>query len=251
MNSFAGNREVPLFTFRGHHSDGFAMDWSRTQPGYFASGDCTKFIHVYRPNDSGKWEVNSTPLVGHSNSVEDIQWSPNEQNIFASCSVDRSLRVWDIRTNNSMISVPNAHKSDVNVISWNRLDSVFLLSGGDDHAIKVWDMRQFVRGGQARPIATFMHHTAPITSVEWSYHDSTVFAASGEDNQITIWDLSVEKDESESSNINEKLKSLPPQLLFIHQGQKEIKELHWHQQIPGFIISTASSGFDIFKTINI
>ena len=113
------------------------------------------------------------------------------------------------------------------------------------------------------------------TSVEWNNIDSTVFAASSEDNKLSIWDLAVEKDDVELSEETDATaaaaaaaaaasadaakqtsepdpyKDLPPQLLFIHEGQKEMKELHWHPQIPGAIISTAHSGFNVFKTISV
>lgn len=76
------------------------------------------------------------------------------------------------------------------------------------------------------------HHTAPITSVEWHPTDSSSFAASGADNQLTLWDLAMEKDTDASrGDENKDLEALPPQLLFIHQGQKDIKELHWHPQV--------------------
>lgn len=56
-----------------------------------------------------------------------------EETVFASCSVDKSIRIWDTRERSkSMITVPDAHSCDVNVISWNRLVAYMLCSGADD-----------------------------------------------------------------------------------------------------------------------
>lgn len=189
-------------------------------------------------------------MIGHTGSVEDIQWSPNEKNVLATCSVDKSIRIWDTRAAPSkacMLTAENCHDSDVNVISWNKTEP-FIASGGDDGVLKVWDLRHFQN---KTPIATFKHHTDHITTVQWNPNESTVLASGGDDDQIAIWDLSVERDDSDTSQNDPQLKDLPPQLLFIHQGQKEIKELHWHPQLPGVILSTAHSGFNVFKTISV
>lgn len=56
--------------------------------GVLATGDCRRNIHIWKP-DNASWNVDQRPLVGHSDSVEDLQWSPNEPNVLASCSVDK------------------------------------------------------------------------------------------------------------------------------------------------------------------
>lgn len=245
----------PLFTFAGHQTEGFALDWSPTVPGRLATGSCNRNIHLWAMREAGSWVVDQRPLNAHTDSVEDIQWSPNEREVFASCSVDRSVRVWDARGAGEracMITVPQAHQSDVNVISWNRHEP-FIVSGGDDGVIKVWDLRQLSSAGSA--VATFKQHTRPITSVEWHPTDATVFAAAGDDHQITLWDLAVERDDADMNDdggeADDTGRQLPPQLLFIHAGQTDIKELHWHPQLPGVLASTAASGFNVFKTISV
>jgi len=65
---------------------------------------------------------------------------------------------------------------------------------------------------------------------------------------VALWDLAIEKDDAKEEK---SVKDLPPQLLFIHQGLQDVKEIHWHQQVSGLIMATSNSGIDIFKTISV
>ena len=110
-------------------------------------------------------------------------------------------------------------------------------------------------GPDPSPVASFTWHNAPITSIEWHPSEDSIFAASGADDQVTLWDLGVEQDDDEMGTTMDDTpagsREVPPQLLFVHQGQKDVKEVHWHPQIPGTVISTALDGFNIFKTISV
>jgi ribosome assembly protein RRB1 len=47
------------------------------------------------------------------------------------------------------------------------------------------------------------------------------------------------------------LADLPPQLLFLHQGQQEVTEAMWHPLLPSTAISAGSQGFHIWKAFNL
>lgn len=68
------NTVTPIFTFNGHKTEGFALDWSPTVPGLLATGDCRKDIHLWNPAEGSTWQVDQRPLIGHQESVEDLQW---------------------------------------------------------------------------------------------------------------------------------------------------------------------------------
>lgn len=239
----------PCFVFRGHRSEGFALDWSRCVTGRLATGDCDGGIHVWDMQSSGAgsggWKVDEKPYVGHTSSVEDIQWSPSEATVFISASSDRSVKIWDTRDSRRrpQLSMSDVHASDVNVLSWNSHVSYLLASGADDGSFKVWDLRG-AKASQSVALASFSYHKQAVTAIEWAPFDESVLCVSSADDQVTIWDLSVEAEEETPADGSA---AYPPQLLFIHQGQRNVKELHFHPQIPGVVMTTAEDGLNVFK----
>jgi len=246
----------PIFSYKGHRDEGYALDWSSVDTGRLATGDCYREIRTFKVGQDGKVVVDGSPLLGHKASVEDIQWSPTETTVLSSCSCDGTVKIWDTRNRNSAMLSINAHDTDVNVISWNRSVAYLLASGADDGEFKVWDLRMIKPKKESDPVGHFTWHKKPVTSLEWHPTDESVIAVSGDDNQVSVWDLALEED-IEVGNQHPKLTNdvfgssgqkvdIPPQLLFLHQGQDQPKEIHFHPQIPGLIGSTAADGIHMF-----
>jgi ribosome assembly protein RRB1 len=77
-----------------------------------------------------------------------------------------------------------------------------------------------------------------------------VLGVTGADHMTTIWDFGLEKDDDVPQEGAELQEDIPQHLFFVHQGQKDVKELHFHPQIPSLIVTTALDGFNIFKPAN-
>ena len=67
----------------------------------------------------------------------------SRRQVFASCSVDKTVQVWDARNFGSSMITVKVHDVDVNVMSWNSLVPFLLVTGADDGSFKVWDFRSF------------------------------------------------------------------------------------------------------------
>jgi len=238
---------APVFTFEGHETEGYAVDWSRVVAGRLLTGDCSKHIYLWEPAED-TWSVGKVPYQSHSSSVEDLQWSPNEPNVFGSCSSDKTVRIWDTRARDRSMLFVAAHKTDVNVISWNSKVPHLLASGADDGSAKIWDLRNFK---SSEPAAHFKWHRGPISSIEWHTTDESMLVMSSRDHTVTVWDMALEEDpDASASGASLEGVEIPPQLVFVHQGQQDIKEAHFHPQIPSLIISTGLDGINIFKPAN-
>jgi ribosome assembly protein RRB1 len=245
-----------------HRAEGFALAWRHlpSQSPLLLSGDATGLVNLFAVSPASVQLLSShPPSSGHdsggaaSYSVEDLNWSPGPGDCqFAGACTDGCLRLWDIRSpssNAAMQTIPVA-RCDLNVLSWNVQDVNLMCTGAEDGAVTVLDLRS-----PSQPLfRNDQWHLAAITTVEWHPTESAVLAVGGDDNQVSLWDLEAEPVDPKADlrNSNRKhLKRVPPQLLFVHAGQTEVRELHWHPEVPGLLASTAASGFHLFRTISI
>ena len=103
--------------FTGHTQEGFALDWSSVVEGKYVhlvpfaarylltrawmcsllSGDNAGRIH-YWTSGAAEWSIDQTPFVGHTSSVEDLQWSPSEATVSCPYQANEASE-WCCRTN--------------------------------------------------------------------------------------------------------------------------------------------------------
>ena len=131
-----------------------------------------------------------------------------------------------------------AHKRDVNACDWNKVASHLLVTGSDDASVKVWDLR-LAGEGVEEELLNFNWHTEPITSIRFQPSEESVIAVASEDNRVSIWDMSMENEEGDPT--------VPNELMFVHQGQEEIKELCFHPVYFEMMVTTSLDAINIFK----
>ena len=110
----------------------------------------------------------------------------------------------------------NAHDSDVNVLTWNSTNPDLIATGAEDGSFKVWDIRYWKEG---ESVFDMEWHTEPITSIHYQPGQDSVLVVSSDDNRTSVWDLAMEAEDRNEKN------DFPDQLLFLHQGQEEVKEV--------------------------
>ena len=74
-----------------HKAEGYALDWSPKTFGRLAAGTCDAQLWLYQSADeycSQFVKETQVGLQGHKESIEDIQWSPTQDHVLATCSVD-------------------------------------------------------------------------------------------------------------------------------------------------------------------
>jgi ribosome assembly protein RRB1 len=233
----------PISHFK-YKSEGYGLDWSTQVIGRLASGSCGGELQIYEAQDQNcsGFKKLGNPYSFHEGSIEDVQFSPNDSNTVSTCSTDGTVHFYDLRKpqNSGPGLVLNVADCDINVVSWNPSNAIHFAAGADDGSFKVYDIRH----PEEEPITNIYWHEDQITSIQWQPGDKYTLAVGSADNRVSIWDFSVESDLGMKDDAEAEI---PEQIIFLHQGQEDVKELRWSPYLKNTMMTTALSGFNLFQ----
>ncbi|XP_042049363.1 coatomer subunit beta'-1-like [Salvia splendens] len=117
---------------------------------------------------------------GHSHYIMQVTFNPKDTNTFASASLDRTIKIWNLGSPDPNFTL-DAHLKGVNCVDYfTGGDKPYLITGSDDHTAKVWDYQT------KSCVQTLEGHTHNVSAV--CFHPELPIIITGsEDGTVRIW----------------------------------------------------------------
>lgn len=137
--------------------------------------------------DSGKRVPNPPLVAGHKGGVLDIDFHPFNPYIVASCSVDCTVKVWQIPEEGLKENMTEAvqelrgHKRKVGTVDFHPTANNVLASTATDYLVQLWDIEK------GEKISTLDCHSNIIQSLTWN-NDGSLIVTSSKDKKLRVID---------------------------------------------------------------
>lgn len=173
---FNYNTLEKVHAFEAHTDYVRAIAVHPTQPLILTSSD-DMLIKLW--NWEKMWSMQRV-FEGHTHYVMQIVFNPKDNNTFASASLDRTVKVWQLGSNVANFTL-EGHEKGVNCVDYyHGGDKPYLISGADDRLVKIWDYQN------KTCVQTLEGHAQNVSAV--SFHPELPIVLTGsEDGTIRIW----------------------------------------------------------------
>uniref|UniRef100_A0A0P4W5G6 Beta'-coat protein n=1 Tax=Scylla olivacea TaxID=85551 RepID=A0A0P4W5G6_SCYOL len=140
---------------------------------------CSDDMTIKLWNWDKKWSCQQV-FEGHSHYVMQIVINPKDNNTFASASLDRTVKVWQLGSPQPNFTL-EGHQRGVNCVDYyHGGDKPYLISGADDSLVKIWDYQN------KTCVQTLEGHSQNVSSV--SFHPELPIILTGsEDCTVRVW----------------------------------------------------------------
>lgn len=205
----------PDMRLRGAKRDGHGLQWHPVRHGHIAAS--SRDQHVYIWDLEGQVELLGTrgctelshiiALKGHKDEVEDVSFHHTHPDVVASCSLDKTLIMWDYRVDKPQ-QTEKVHRDAVHGVEFHPTAAFMVATCSADKSCRVWDIRKFYK-----PIMELVGHTDTVTNVKWAPFNDTVLLTTSLDRSVICWDLG--KHDCPEGRGDE---NAAPELVFRHVG---------------------------------
>lgn len=121
----------------------------------------------------------------HEHYVMALDINPKDDKMFASGSLDQTIKIWNINKTDSIATL-EGHEMGIDSIAFHKGEEPYIVSGADDTTVRLWDYEK------RECLHVFRGHNHNVCAV--SFHPYYPFIVSGsEDHKLNIWDIEAKK----------------------------------------------------------
>ncbi|KAG5302390.1 coronin-like protein crn1 [Histoplasma capsulatum G186AR] len=179
--------------FRGHTAVVLDTDWNPFNDSLIASGSDDGKVFLWRVPENFTLHTDAEEIAdvapvgklsGHPRKVGHVLFNPAAENVLASSSGDYTVKIWDIESGSSKLTLK--HAEVIQSLSWSANGSM-LVTTSRDKKLRFWDVRQ-----EKPAHETAGHSGAKNSRAVWmGEHDrvATTGFSKMSDRQLALWDI--------------------------------------------------------------